>query len=99
MSAAGHGLVAAAEDGPVQAVGDRVAVVAVEIDKSAYFGEGERDQASAARGLLFRSGQLLGWVLGEVPFFLVLAAVTARKVWASMANVMCRCQAGQVRTW
>ena len=26
-------------------------------------------------------------------------AVTARKVWASMANVMWRCQAVQVRTW
>lgn len=43
VSAAGRGLVAAAEDGPVQAMGECVAVVAVEIDKSAYFGEGERD--------------------------------------------------------
>jgi len=99
VSAAGRGLVAAAKDGPVQAVGDRVAVVAVEIDESAYFGEGEWDQASATGDWLVGFGRLLGWVLGEVPLFLALAAVTARKVWASMANVMCRCQAGQVRTW
>jgi hypothetical protein len=31
-------------------MGERVAAVAVEIDKSAYFGEGEWDQASAAGG-------------------------------------------------
>ena len=99
MSAAGRGLVVAAEDGPVQALGERVAVVAVEIDKSAYFGEGEWDQASVAGGWLVGFGELRRWVLGEVPFFLAVAAVTARKMWASMANVMCRCQAGQVRTW
>ena len=95
MSAAGRGLVAAAEDGPVQAMGERVAVVAVEIDKSAYFGKGEWDQALATGGWLVG----FGWLLGGVPLFLALAAVTARKVWASMTNVMCRCQAGQVRTW
>jgi hypothetical protein len=43
VSAAGRGLVVAAKDGPVQAMVERVAVVAVEIDKSAYFGEGEWD--------------------------------------------------------
>jgi hypothetical protein len=54
----------------------------------------------------FRFGQLAGWnvvlfwlfgVLGN--FFLVVCAVMARKVWASMARVICRCQAFQVRTW
>jgi hypothetical protein len=34
-----------------------------------------------------------------VPPFLVVCAVIARKVWASMARVICRCQASQVRTW
>ena len=47
VSTAGLGLVAAAPGGPVQAVGERVVVVVVEIEKSAYFGEGEWDQASA----------------------------------------------------
>jgi hypothetical protein len=95
VSAAGRGLVVAAKDGPVQAMVERVAVVAVEIDKSAYFGEGEWDQASAPGGWLVG----FGLILGEVPLFLALAAVTARKVWANIANVMCRCQAGHVRTW
>ena len=94
MSAAGLGLVAAAEDRPLQAVGECVFVMAVEVEESTYFGEGERDQASAdgCRRVGF------GWLSAASPF-LALCAVTARKVWASMANVMWRCQAVQVRTW
>ncbi|MCC3332248.1 hypothetical protein [Nocardia abscessus] len=33
------------------------------------------------------------WAFGSV------AAVTARKAWASMARVMCRYQASYLRTW
>jgi hypothetical protein len=31
----------------------------------------------------------------SAPPFLVLCAVTARKVWASIARVICRCQASR----
>ena len=47
MSAVGLDLVAATEYGPLQAAGECVFVVAVEVEKSTYFGECEPDQASA----------------------------------------------------
>ena len=47
VSAAGLDLVAATEYGPSQAAGECVFVVAVEVEKSTYFGECEPDQASA----------------------------------------------------
>src|SRR5664279_2485497 len=40
------------------------------------------------------------WLLGRlVSPLLALRAVTARKLWAHMARVMCRCQASYFRTW
>ncbi len=70
-----------------------------DVEESADFGEGERDEASTDRRRGFRFGRLVGsivvlvWLFGLLaPPFLVLCAVTARKVWASMARVICRCQ-------
>ena len=99
-------LVAAPKDRPVQAVGDGVFGLVNEFEESADFGEGERDQASVDgwSGLWF--GRRVGWIFLLVslcgvlaPLFLAWCAVTARKVWVSMARVICRCQAFQVRTW
>jgi hypothetical protein len=46
MGTAGIGLVAAAPDRPVQAMGDGVFVVAVEVEEPTDFSEGEPVQAS-----------------------------------------------------
>ena len=90
----------------MQAVGDGVFVAVSEGQESAYFGEGECDKASVDGWRGFRFGRFTGWVVVFVelrgvlaPLFLVVCAVMARKVWASMARVICRCQASQVRTW
>jgi hypothetical protein len=47
----------------VQAVGDGVFVVVDEGQESAYFGEGERDEASMDGWRGFRLGWLVGWVV------------------------------------
>jgi len=85
---------------------DGVFAVMNEGQESAYFGEGERDEPSMDGWRDFRFGRLTGWVVVFVqpfgvlaPPFFVVCAVMARKVWASMARVICRCQASQVRTW
>jgi hypothetical protein len=77
-----------------------------EAKESTDFGEGERDKTSMDRRHGFRFSWLDGSIVLPIqlflllaPLFLVLCAVTARKVWASMARVICRCQASQVRTW
>jgi hypothetical protein len=77
-----------------------------EVEQSTDFGEGERDQASVDGWSGFRFGRRGGWIFPLVslcgvlgPLFLAWCAVTARKVWVSMARVICRCQAFQVRTW
>ena len=87
----------------MQAVGD---AVVDEVEESADFGEGERDKSSMDGWRGFGFGRLVGWIILSVwlfglvgPLFLAWCAVTARKVWASMARVICRCQASQVRTW
>lgn len=56
-------------------------------------------------GAVFWFGWLAGGVVVLVellgllgPPFLAWCAVMARKVWASMDRVICRCQASQVRT-
>jgi hypothetical protein len=74
--------------------------------ESADFGEGERDEASMGGWRGFRFGRFVGWAVVFVelfgvlgPLFLVVCAVMVRKVWASMARVICRCQVSQVRTW
>ncbi len=107
MGSTGLGLVSAAPGRPVQAVGDDVLVAVIEVEESADFGEGEGDKASMDGWRGFRFGRLVGSIgllielfgLVGPPFFLAWCAVTARKVWASMARVICRCQASQVRTW
>ena len=76
-------------------------VVVNEVEESTDFGEGEGDQSSTdgSCGVWFGGIVLLVWLFGLCgPPFLVVCAVTARKVWASMARVICRCQAFQVRT-
>ena len=91
----------------MQAVGDGVFAVVNQVEEPPDFGEGERGEASMEGwGGGFRLGRLVGFsvLLGWLscwlaPPFFALCAVTARKVWASMARVMCRCQASQVRTW
>lgn len=90
----------------MQAVADGVVAVVDEVKESTDFGEGQRDETSADRWRGFWCGRLVGWVVVLVellgllaPLFLALCAVMARKVWASMARVICRCQAFQVRTW
>ena len=90
----------------MQAVGDAVLAAVDEVEESADFSEGERDKSSMDGWRGFGFGRLVGsiilsvWSLGLVgPLFLALCAVTARKVWASMARVICRCQGSQVRTW
>ena len=90
----------------MQAVGDAVLAAVDEVEESADFGEGERDEASMDGWRGFGFGRFVGsvvllvWLFGLVgPPFLALCAVTARKVWTSMARVICRCQASQVRTW
>jgi hypothetical protein len=87
----------------LQAVGDGVVVVSVEVEEFADFGEGECDKPFMG---WWRGGRFAGSALGVVqvlgalaPLFLALCAVIARKVWASMDMVMCLCQASQVRTW
>jgi hypothetical protein len=101
VGAAGVGLVVPAPDRPFQAVGDGVFVVAVEVEESTDFGEGERDQASAGGccGFTGFGFDCRDWLPGVQPLFLALCAVTARKLWARTANPMWRCQAFQVRTW
>ena len=84
----------------MQAVGDGVLAVVDEVEESTDFGEGERDEASmdgwCGFGWLVGSVVLLVWLFRLVgPLFLALCAVTARKVWASMARVICRCQVRQ----
>jgi hypothetical protein len=68
-------------------VGDGVLVVAVEVEESSDFGEGERDQSSmdGCRGVTSLG---FWWFSGVAPFFLALWAVTARRVWARTANAM-----------
>ena len=90
----------------MQAVADGVVAVVDEVKESTDFGEGQRDETSADRWRGFWCGRLVGWVVVLVellgllaPLFLALCAVMARKVWASMDRVICRCQASQVRTW
>ena len=81
--------------------------VVVQVEEPPDFGEGERGETSMEG---WGGGLRFGWLVGSfvllvqlfvslTPPFLVLCAMTARKVWASMARVMCRCQASQVRTW
>jgi hypothetical protein len=76
-----------------------------EIEQPADFGESERDQAPTDGWSGFRFALPIVLVIGIVyprgviaPPFFDVCAVTARKVWASMAKVMCRCHASQVRT-
>jgi hypothetical protein len=89
----------------VQAVCDGAVVAVNEVDKAADFGEGEVDEAPMDGWRGFGFCGFLGWVVVVglsgvvVPLFLVWCAVRARKVWASMARVICWCQASQVRTW
>ena len=90
----------------MQAVGDAVLAAVGEVEESADFSEGERDKSSMDGWRGFGFGRLVGWIILSVwlfglvgPLFLALCAVTARKVWASMARVICRCQGSQVRTW
>jgi hypothetical protein len=91
----------------VQALGDGVSAVVNQIDESTDFGEGERGETSMEG---WGGGLRFGWLVGSIvllvqlfvsltPPFLAVCAMTARKVWASMARVTCRCQASQVRTW
>jgi hypothetical protein len=47
----------------VQAVGDGVFAVVDEVEESADFGEGERDQVSRGGWRGFRFGRLVGWVV------------------------------------
>ena len=94
----------------MQAVADFWFAVVSEVEESADFGEGEWDQAPMDGWCGFRFGRFVAWIVpcaggwvepfGVVgPLFLVVCAVMAKKVWASMEGVMCRCQAHQVRTW
>ena len=106
VGSAGLGLVLAAPDGPAQAVGDGGLVAVNEVEEPADFGEGEIDEMSVDGWCGFEVGPGGGVVVvgGEsfgvlAPLFLVVCAVIAKKVWASMDRVMCRCQASQVRTW
>ena len=106
VRSAGLGLVSAPKDRPVQAVADFWFAAVREGEQSTDFGEGERDQASVDGWGGFRFGRRAGWIFllvswcgVLVPLFLAWCAVTARKVWVSMARVICRCQAFQVRTW
>lgn len=91
----------------MQALGDGVSAVVNQVDESTDLGEGERDETSMQG---WGGGLRFGWLVGSIVLlvqlfvsltapFLVLCAMTARKVWASMARVTCRCQAPQVRTW
>lgn len=106
VNSACFGLVPAAPGRPVQAVSDGVFALVNEVEKSTDFGEGERDQASMSGWRGSRSGWITGWIvllywrfgLFSAPF-LAVYAMMVRKVWASMARVICRCQASQVRTW
>ena len=88
------------------AVRGGVVVVSVEIEEPANFGEGEGDKPFTDRWWGCRRGRFAGRGLAVVyllaalvPLFLAVCAVIARKVWASMDMVICRCQASQVRTW
>jgi hypothetical protein len=60
---AGLGLVLAAPDGEVQAVGDGVFAVVDEVEESADLGEGECDQASRGGCRDFWFGWRGGWVV------------------------------------
>jgi hypothetical protein len=60
---AGLGLVVAAPDGPVEAVGDGVFAVVNEIEETADFGEGECDQALMGGWHSFWSMRLVGWIV------------------------------------
>lgn len=64
MGPAGLGLVLAAPEGEVQAVGDGVFAVVDEVEESADLGEGECDQASMGRWRDFWFGRRAGWVVG-----------------------------------
>jgi hypothetical protein len=64
VRSAGLGLVAAAPDGPVQAVGDGVVVAVNEVEKPADFGEGEVDEISMDRRRGFWFGRSGGVVVG-----------------------------------
>ena len=90
----------------MQAVGDCLVVAVNKVEEPADFGEGEVDEAPVGGWCGFGFGGFVGWVVVVVglfgvvvPLFLVVCTVVARKVWASMARVICRCQAFQVRTW
>ena len=94
---------------PVQCVGEVggfvVVVAATGVEKPAYFGDGECDEAAG----FWCCGVGFGWVGRRVvvfgypemlfgPPFFALCAVMARNEWASMARVICRCQALYLRT-
>ena len=85
---------------PMQCVGDGVCLRGHWFDESAYFGECWSDEFSMNASWRFESGWFVGYiVVGDAlmfsfdPLFLASRAVMARKVWASMARVMCRYQA------
>lgn len=66
VGSAGLGLVSAAPGRPLQACGDDVVVavdVGNEVEESADFGEGERDEASMDGWRGFRFGRLVGSVV------------------------------------
>jgi hypothetical protein len=63
VGSAGLGLVAAAPDGPVQAVGDGAFAVVDEIEETADFGERECDKASMGGWCGFWFIRVAGWVV------------------------------------
>src|SRR5665811_836378 len=104
VSGPGGGLMTSAPGGPVQGEFDGSLVAGGQVEESADFGDGDGDEATID---LWGSGRvpMFSGFVGRCqrtafgPPFLVLCAVTARKVWASMDRVICLCQAVQVRTW
>lgn len=63
MDSACFGLVATAPGRPVQAMGDGVLAVGNDVEESADFGEGERDQASMSGCRSVRFGMIVGLVV------------------------------------
>ncbi|MGH3946076.1 MAG: hypothetical protein ACRDSI_13680 [Pseudonocardiaceae bacterium] len=61
VCSAGLGLMPAPKDRPVQAVADFWFAAASEVEQSADFGEGERDQVSVDGWCGFWFGRRVGW--------------------------------------